>query len=560
MISSLRLKNVALIGEAEIEFGKGLNVISGETGSGKTVLIGAINFLLGAKADKSMIRYGETSCFCEGSFTDVFVKDILDEYGIDDEGDLIIRRRFFSDGRGDIRVNGVTVTASALKKLSERLCDVYGQSEHYSLISEKNQLAVLDAFIGNNADILKEKIKTLVSGIKELENSIKEFGGAESDRAVKCDLLSYQINEIENAEIKEGEEEELSDRRKIFLNTEKIGNALSAAKSFFTEDNAASDLINNALREAQSVSDLSKEYSDLTDRLYTLKSDAEDVVSSIENALDGLDFDGDEFKLIDDRLDLIKNIKKKYGNTVEEINDFYEKAKKEYEFLVGFEEKRNEISSLISEKKNALFSLYNELDKLRNSAAEDFSEKVKKELRTLGMNSADFKIAVNKTDYNLLPQGGANTVEFLFSANAGEPLKTMSKVISGGETSRFMLAMKLVDGVSGGTYVFDEIDAGISGAIAGIVAKKFCEISQKSQIITISHLPQIVSYADESFKIAKHEEDGRTFTTVTALDEFGKRQEIIRLIGGDISIASEKHAEELIKSANEYKTKINSLK
>ncbi len=557
MIKSVRITNIALIEYAEIEFFGGFNVLSGETGAGKTVIINAINFALGAKADKTLIRHGETNCHTEIVFTYLSsaVKSLLDEYLIEYDDEVIIRRRLSVDGRSDVRINGVSVTLTMLKKLTLLLCDIYGQSEHYSLLSQNNQLKVLDNFIGLPIVSLKEKTQPFIEEIKSATKILEEGGGDDRSRAVKMDLLSYQINEIEKAELLEGEEEELLAKKEIFKNAQKIGESLSVCDGGLSSDGGVCDILSTVLSKLQQISTFSPEYEELYNRVYSLKAEADDISSTASDLLNSIDFDEREKQRIEDRIYLINSLKRKYGNTYFDIMEFYQKSLVEYENLQNFELLSKECEDKIIKAKSQLKKLYVEMFELRKTYAEKFSLSVEKELATLGMSSAKFQVYISQNDKELSYDGNSD-VEFSFSANKGEPLKNMSKIISGGEMSRFMLALKIVAGEVGGTYVFDEIDAGISGDVAKIVAKKFIELSKRSQIITISHLPQILCYGDHNYLIKKTECNGKTFTDVNMLDYDGKIQEVIRLTGGEDKQVARLNAISSISSADEYKKSI----
>ncbi len=554
MIKSVRIKNIALIESAEIDFFSGFNVLSGETGSGKTVIINAINFALGAKADKTLIRYGESYCQTEVTFTDLSssCKSLLEDYLIDFDDEVIIRRKLTVEGRSDVRVNGVSVTLTMLKNLTLLLCDVYGQSEHYSLLNQNNQLKVLDNFIGEPIFELKNQTLPYIEEIKKATKILNESGGDERSRAVKMDVLSYQINEIEKAELKDGEEDELLSKKELFKNAQKIGESLSVASSGLSSDGGVLDMLSTVLYKLQQISTLSPEYENLYDRVYSLKADADDISLTASDLIENVNFDESEKQRVEDRIFLINSLKRKYGNSYDEIMEFYQKSLIEYENLQNFELLSKECEDKILKSKSALLELYDKMLKLRVESAKQFSVLVEKELSTLGMGSAKFQVDVTKNDKELSTDGNSE-VEFSFSANKGEPLKNMTKIISGGEMSRFMLALKIVAGESGGTYVFDEIDAGISGEVAKIVAKKFIELSKHSQIITISHLPQILSYGDYNYLIKKSETGGKTYTDVKMLDTDGKISELIRLTGGEDEKVARLNAISSISSADEYK-------
>ena len=557
MIKSVRIKNIALIETAEIEFFGGFNVLSGETGSGKTVIINAINFALGAKADKTLIRYGENYCETEVVFSEIssIAKSVLEELSIDVDDDVVIRRKLTTEGRSDIRVNGVSVTLSMLKKLTLSLCDIYGQSEHYSLLNQANQLKVLDLYVGEPIEILKEKAQPYIEDIKKSRKILEENGGDDRTRAVRMDVLSYQINEIEKAELVDGEEDELLSKQQIFKNAQKIGESLSVVDGGLSGDGGACDIISTVLSKLQHISNYSSDYEQLYDRLYSLKAEADDISSTASDLLSNIDFDERERQRVEDRLDLLKSLKRKYGSTYSEIMEFYSKSLEEYDNLQNFEHLSKECENKILNAKKQLEYIYNEMFDLRVEFAKKFSSAVEEELSTLGMGGARFEVSVTKTDKDLSLDGNS-LVEFTFSANKGEPLKNMSKIISGGEMSRFMLALKIVSSDIGGTYIFDEIDAGISGDVAKIVAKKFVKLSKKSQIITISHLPQILSFADENYLIKKSDVSGKTITTIDRLDFDGKVNEIIRLTGGGDLEVAKLNAISSINSADQFKKSI----
>lgn len=564
MLKSLQLKNVALIERAEIEFEKGLNVLSGETGSGKSVVIDSINFVLGAKADKTMIRHGENDCLVIAVF-DVEnltgVKNLLTDSGFDDSDEIIVSRKLTADGKSSIRLNGEPVTLGMLRTITGNLIDVHGQSDHYSLLKDSEQLAVVDNFSGDNLKILKNQCSDVCKDLREIDEKMLSFGGSESERAIRADILKYQIEEIKNADPKEGEEDELLAKRKKIQSAEKIAEAFGETKNAIDGENCISDLLGSALRRLGQVASLDDEYSSLFDRLKSVSEELTDISSVSEDILDGLEFNEEDADKIENRLDVIKNLKRKYGNTEKEIEEFLQNAENEYDKLCNFDAEYAELTALKQKKIAALNDIYRKISNERKNQAKKLSSKVTGELRQLGMKDAEFKI-----DFEPLKEisdapysgNGGDRVEFMFSANLGEPVKPMSKIISGGEMSRLMLALKTV--ISSyheiSTYIFDEIDAGISGKTAETVAEKFADISKGVQIIAISHLPQIVSFSDYSYKIAKYTENGKTYTGITKLDDSEKVEEVVRLIGGDLTSKSAvEHATELIEKANEYKRK-----
>ncbi len=566
MIKRISLKNIALITSCEIDFVQGVNVLSGETGAGKTVIIQAINFVLGAKADKTMIRYGEDFSIGEVVFDLTYnseVKSLLNEYDIDfSENELIIRRKLTIEGKNEIRINGVSVTLSMLKSITSLLCDVYGQSEHYSLLKESNQLKILDLYCGKELQVEFEKIKEEINKIKQAKKTLEDLGGDEKSRLSKIDLLTYQIDEIQKAELFEGEEDELLAKRKVFSNIEKIGEALQVSRLALSDDNGAIDALNIALRKLSAISDFNNDYSTLCDRVAQVTDELNDVSIELETLLDNLDYNEMEMARVEERLDLYHSLKRKYGNSYDEIIDFYQKSQIELENLQNFSVLANEAEQVISSSFILLEKYYNNVTQIRSKYSKILVENITRELRTLGMNDAKFDVVITTLDdKKVLSSNGVDCISFYFTANKGEPLKTMSKVISGGEMSRFMLSLKLVTEQFEEpiTYVFDEIDAGISGVVAQIVAEKFAKLSIKNQIITITHLPQIVSYSDKSFLIEKSTQGETTKTQIKGLTDQEKEQEIVRIIGGkevsnavDLArqlIANAKKRKEIIKNS-----------
>lgn len=560
MLKSLELKNIALIDKATIEFDKGLTVLSGETGSGKSVILDSLNFVLGAKAEKSMIRHGETECSATAVF-DVSscpaVKSVMSDLGLDDSDELIITRKY--GDKSVIRVNGEPFTAAMLKSITSLLVDVHGQSEHYSLVKESEQLKVVDRFCGSGLNLEKEKCRQICKKLREIDQRLSEFGGSESDRAIRADILKFQINEIESAELVQGEDEELENRRKIIQNAEKLAEAFNGVKSALDGEDCAIDSVNNAIRALVQISHMDEKYNALAERLKSVVSEMEDVSETAEDYAYACDFDEGEADRVEERLDRIKGLKKKYGPTIEDIEKFCETAKKQYEKLINFDAEYEKCLSEKTDLLKILNSEYATMSKIRREFAKTFSEKVVGQLRELGMKNASFFVdfaPLKETADSPYKENGNDEIEFMFSANLGEPVKPLSKIISGGEMSRFMLALKTIisDYQEIYTYLFDEIDVGISGKIADTVAKKFALIAKNTQVIAISHLPQITAFSDSSVLIEKKEDSTKTYTTVRSLKRDEKISEIVRMTGGDMeSEISVLHAKELLNKAEEYK-------
>lgn len=567
MLQKLIIKNIALISHAEISFSKGLNVLSGETGAGKSVIIESLNFVLGAKADKSLIKSGQSECMVVAEF-DVYdnqaIKEIYSEFDFDDEEILLVSRKFNSEGKSSIKINGNSVTASMLKKFTSALVDVHGQSEHFNLLKTSNQLALIDKFGGQDIIDIKDNLNFEYQKYKDVNKRLEEFGGDEGQRLIRLNILNYQINEISSAELKEDEEENLLLIRQKLNNQERIIKALNAIKDGIGSEGGVEDIFSNITKLASSVSDFDKEYLALyqsIDNVFCMISDIQRTTGNLIDSFEILDINPYE---IEERLDLIKNLKNKYGSSIEEINNLLQSLIDEKDRLENYSEQIEKLEKEKTDLEQKIYSIYNNLSDKRQSIAKIFENNVLSELKELAMTKSQFVInfqpkpTIDECKFDSV--NGFDNLEFLFSANLGEPLKPLSFVISGGEMSRFMLAIKAqtakYNDIS--TFIFDEIDSGISGNVAKVVAEKFAKISLSTQIIAITHLPQISAMADNNLLIEKHENDDSTLTSINLLNEDQKIYEIVRLVGGRIdSQTSIEHAKEIISWASKFKETLN---
>ena len=561
MLRTLYLKNVALVDEAEIAFSEGLNVLSGETGAGKSVILDSIDFVLGAKADKGMIRSGQSECSVRAEFScdPELLRPVLEELDLEESDTLLIVRRLNADGRSSLRVNGCPMTAAMLRKLTSRLVDVHGQSEHFFLLKEANQLRLLDQIAGTKE--AREKVGELLKERRALQEKLSSLGGDEGERERRADILRFQIEELENAVLKEGEEEELLALRAKYQNAEKILGGLKTVRDALLSDGGAADAVNIAHRGLLSIVRYG-DYDALSERLENALAELEDIGETAESLAEELDIDEREAERVESRLDEIRSLKKKYGGSVEEALSFLARAREELSLLENSAEECEKLRARLENNSVLLYAACRKLTELRKAGAEGFTERVVGELRTLNIPSARFEIAFEPYSEEDLPRvnsDGLDRVRFLFSANAGEPPKELGKIISGGEMSRFMLAVKAQLSSLGsiGTYIFDEIDAGIGGKTARVVAEKFSAIARSTQIIAVSHLAQIAAFADREFLIEKQEAEGRTFSRIRLLGEEERREELVRLLGGDRSESALRHADELLESARAYKSETN---
>ena len=566
MLQKLVIKNIALIDCAEICFEKGLNVLSGETGAGKSVIIESLNFVLGAKADKTLIRSGQTECSVIAEFDvceNMAIKEVYDELEIEQDDTLLISRKFTVDGKSSIKINGNSATATMLRKFTSILVDVHGQSEHFNLLKTSNQLALLDSFGGQNVAEIKCDLTEKFFKYKQIVKELNEFGGDESQRLIRLDVLDFQINEITKANLEDGEDEKLVLIKEKLNNQEKIVSALNSLSQAISSEGGIEDILGNTNRIISSISDFDASYAELYDRLENVYAEISDVSSTASALLDN--FDQTEYNPyeIEARLDLIKALKSKYGSSICEIYQFLEKAVEEKEKLENYSQRIEELEKEKLSISKEIYSLYLNLSKERKESAKVFENNIKAELTELGMKKSNFAISFADlpefSDCKFVSANGIDEIEFLFSANLGEPLKNLSMVISGGEMSRFMLSIKAQTAKfnSVSTFIFDEIDAGISGNVAKIVAEKFAKISSSTQIIAITHLPQISAMADNNLLIEKNEDAEKTLTSVKNLNYEEKVNEVVRLVGGDKNNQTAvKLAKDLIENAKLYKSNL----
>lgn len=562
MLKELHVQNVALIENLTLNLGKGLNILSGETGAGKSIIIDSLNFVLGERADKSLIRNGASKAVVEGVFENIGdeVNKFLEDMGVEPDDVLVLRRTMTQD-RNECRVNGSTVTLGMLKSIGEKLADIHGQHEHQSLLKVSTHVRLLDAYGGKNTETAGRNLNAVLGKYRALTEEWKKIGDAAS-RERKLDVLKYQIDELKEADLKEGEEEALLAERKKFRNAEKILNAVRESEGLLNggyESFSAVFAINKALNLIGQVSQFDDGLSAVADRLESAKIEVKDVADTLKAFLDDADFDDFAAEKVEKRLELVRQITRKYGGSVESAKDFLDNAEKEYDFLVNADERANELNAEIALTAGEVVSAAVLLHELRIKNAKSFEEEINLQLRELGMPSARFIVDFAPIEDKCADDcnnNGFDTVEFMISPNKGEPLKPLQKIASGGEMSRFMLALKNItarlDGIE--TMVFDEIDTGISGTTAQVVAEKLYNIACDRQVIAVTHLPQLASMADLHYKIEKHETEDKTVTDVFLLDEKGELDEIARLIGGSsYSEHAIPHALEMKKHANAFK-------
>lgn len=558
MISSLFIKNIALIDSLNVEFSDGLNIISGETGAGKSILIDSINFVLGDRADKTLIRYGEDSARVEVVFQaeeKKSLKDFFDEYGLEFETAIVVSRSLTANGRSECRINGRPVSLFVLKKLVSGLVDLHGQHENQSLMDVQNHLRILDNYANGTVEILTE-FRAELANYKSLNQEKNDLMNPE-ERARQIELLEFQRDEIISVDLKEGEESELAEKRERFAHMEKILSAVGGAADALDGDGGAVVSASTANALLTSVTRFDRDLEALTERLESAKIELTDIAEELKDYLENSEFDIKTREEIENRFDKVRSLKRKYGRYYEEIHDFLEKTLSTLEKLYHAEERFSELDFLLAKSSEKLQKLSRRLYEIRKKAADKFEKSIVRQLNDLGMKNTSFCVSLQHSDeVTDFDANGGDKIEFLISANKGEPLKPLQKIASGGELSRFMLALKniIADLDSIDTMIFDEIDTGISGNIAKVVAQKLANISKSRQVLVVTHLPQIAAMSDKHFLIEKTVKGDKTVTAMTELEEEGVLNEIVRLTGGvSNSQVSLSHSEELRAWALEYK-------
>lgn len=563
MISYLSVKNIALIRELNLEFKKGLNILSGETGAGKSIIIDSINFVLGDRADRSLIRYGETTAKVEVVFSDVKnydeVNSILTEYDIQGEDDSVIVSRTMTADRSECRINRRIVNLSLLRKVVSLLVDTHTQNEHQSLMRVSEHIKILDRFDPSISNIIANYRTSLSDYYKILDN-LSHLPSAE-EREREIEILSFQIDEINKAAWEKDEEEKLKKDRTLFYNAQKIFSSLSGAYNALSGDNGigCTSLLSNAISALKTAAAYDESLNDLIDRLDSAEIELNDVADTVYEKCNGSDISSIDVEKIERRMEEIRLIKKKYGKTYEDVEAFKQKAEQRLEFLTNSEQEFDKLNKEKREAEEVLIDYAKKLHEKRLKTAKKFCKAITGNLNELGMKNAVFEVNFDFDEENILKnlnQSGAESLEFMLSPNLGEPVKPLAKIASGGEMSRFMLAVKNViaetDDVD--TLIFDEIDTGISGVIAKVVAEKLYDIARSRQVIAITHLPQLCSMGDVNYLIEKKVVGDKTLTFLRELTENEVYKEIMRLTGAvENSDSGLSSAKELKQQSDAYK-------
>lgn len=552
MLSNLYIENIAVIEKTSIDFKKGLNVMTGETGAGKSIVIDSINAVLGNRTSKELIRTGASSAFVSAEFTNLSEKAIavIYEAGFElEDGELLIQREISTTGKNKCRINGRPATVSTLKEIGVQLINIHGQHESYELMSPELHISYIDKLAGLESEI--EAYQEVYKKYKKLSAELKKATVDESERERKIDLLKYQIDELEDADLRDGEYEELNEQKAVLQNSEKIIEAIMSSRALMNGDEESSGVLENLQEINSQLSDISEYMSEvepINSRIESAIYELEDCLSELTGLLDLVDTDGGSLDSIEERLDLIYTLGKKYGSTIKEMLDFLDKAKKELNALVMYDENREALIKECDKAYKEAEKLAKALSEKRRATSSEFADKVCEEMAFLDMPNVKLVVVQEKCELNSL---GCDNIEFLISTNPGEPPKPISKIASGGELSRMMLAVKnvLSDKDDIDTLIFDEVDTGISGSAAQKVGLKLREVSKSRQVLCVTHLAQIAAMGNSHFKISKSVRDEKTFTKVEELDHEGRKQELARIIGGtEMTKASLDYAEEMLRA------------
>lgn len=554
MLSQLYIENIAVIEKTGIDFHEGLNVLTGETGAGKSIVIDSINAILGVRTSRELIRTGAHSANVTAIFLNIGEQAVrqMNELGYapEEDGSVMIQRELHMDGKAVCRINSRPATVSVLKAIGPFLINIHGQHESYDLLSPDLHIHYIDR-MGVPEDLI-QSYQDAFEAMNEIKKKLDSTQMDEAQKARQIDLLAYQIQELEAADLRAGEQEELNQTRTRYLNMEKIVDSVNTAKVALHGDENSEGALAAVSAAAGALAEAERYYPELhelTERITNIQYELEDCGDEIRNLTDGLEYDPGELDRIETRLDVLYRLGLKYGSTVEEMLAFLENSKKQLEDIQLSDERTAQLTKKYNERKAQAEKYAEEISACRKKTADAFVMKVKKELCFLDMPNIDFKVEQERCELNSL---GCDKLQFLISTNPGEPAKPIAKIASGGELSRIMLAIKtvLADKDDIDTLIFDEVDTGVSGSAAQKVGLKLREVSRNRQVICVTHLPQIAALANTQYLIKKHVKDNKTFTNVTELDFEGRKQELARIMGGSqITPLLLQNAEEMLEMA-----------
>lgn len=556
MLTTLYIENIAVIEKTSIDFSQGLNVLTGETGAGKSIIIDSINAIMGQRTSKELVRTGAKTALVTAQFDDVndTVKAKLKELGYDNEDDdtLILQRSISAAGKSTCKINARPASVTVLKEVAKNLINIHGQHESYELFSPDTHIDYIDSFgeLNSELDNYREKYKKY----KALKKQLNEANSDESARLHEIDLLTYQTTELFNADVQPDEIEQLENERIVLMNSEKIFTLLNDARELLDGDERTAggvESVESAMNYIQRAASLNGEYESISESITDVYYNLRDCIEAISDAADSVESDPQRLEEIDERLDLLNRLTRKYGCECNELPSLAEKMQTRLEELLSYDKNRDQLEADYKEAENNALVAAQKLSEIRKKTAKVFSERVREEMSFLNMPNVQIVTQFENTDFY---EKGTDKIEFLISANPGEPPRPVAKIASGGELSRMMLAIKTVlastDDID--TLIFDEVDTGISGSAAQKVGMKLKEVSKSSQVLCVTHQAQLAALADAHYLISKQVEDGRTFTQVKLLDFDGRKHELARIIGGvSITDAALAHAESMLKESEE---------
>ncbi|MBK3494043.1 DNA repair protein RecN [Viridibacillus sp. YIM B01967] len=558
MLRELSIKNFAIIEDLTVGFVEGLTVLTGETGAGKSIIIDAVQLLAGGRGSLEFIRHGAKKAELEGLFMissenhSAYQK--CEEVGIDiEEGMVILRRDLNDSGKSVCRVNGKLVPLSLLREIGATLIDVHGQHESQELMDDKRHISLLDQFAGAEIAPLKERYAEEYLAYRELKKELAAISVGEQQVAQKIDLFSFQIKEIDACQFRAGEEEELAEERRRLMNFNKIYERSSTAHEAILGESRGLDWIGQAMTDLEEVATLDNNFKEHSDNVSAAFYSLQEAAFQVKNILDELEFNPERLNEVEQRLTLIQSMKRKYGTTLEEILNYREKIGEELESLLNRDENIQKNEQQLDELKEKLLQTAEKLTAIRKKEGRKLSDAIMQQLRALYMEKADFSVHFEPIAVDQFDQNGLDRIVFYIATNVGEPPKPLTKIASGGELSRMMLALKTIFSSTNGitSIIFDEVDTGVSGRVAQAIAEKISAISMHSQVLCISHLPQVAAMADHHYYIKKHEEAHRTVTSLTEIFEDARIDEISRMMSGaEVTELTFQHAKELVEIAN----------
>lgn len=550
MLLEVSIKNFAIIEQVTLNFEKGMTILSGETGAGKSIIIDAMNLMLGARATTDVIRHGAAKAEIEGLFSfehSRALEQILEEQGLEVADELIIRREILQNGRSVSRVNGQMVNLSVLKQIGQHLVDIHGQHDQEELMKSQHHIRLLDSFGEEDFWTLKDNYQATFDAYRSLRKRVLEKQKNEQEHKSRIEMLEYQIAEIESADLQLGEDVQLNQERDKLLNHKQIADTLTNAYALLdNEDFSSVNNIRSAMGDLQSLEEFDPEYKALSTSLTEAYYVMEDVAKRLGDVVDNLEFDGNRLMQLESRLDLLNTMTKKYGGSVDDVLDYLAKITEEYNLLTGNDLSGDDLEVQLKTLEKDLVNLAGQLSQARHELAQILEEVIRQELQDLYMEKAKFQVRFTKGKFS---KEGHETVEFYISANPGEDFKPLVKVASGGELSRLMLAIKSAFARKEGktSIVFDEVDTGVSGRVAQAIAQKIYKIGQYGQVLAISHLPQVIAIADYQFFIEKVSDEHSTVSRVRLLTTDERAEEIAKMLAGDtVTEAARTQARELV--------------